>query len=92
MTNHRSSRDTEYVVVRDQKPKKSTRYYYDDDDADDDNDSQIGTSTRTIVRTKPVKEPRIKYITADEIEPDYRRQRQAVSNDVCTFIFSSFST
>jgi len=79
----RSIRDTEYVIVRDSKPKKSTRYYY---DADDDNDSQQGSTTRRIIRTKPTKEQRIKYISTDELETDYRRSRIVEPSDVCTFI------
>jgi len=82
MTN-RSIRDTEYVIVRDSKPKNATRYYY---DADDDNDSQQASTTRRIIRTKPTKEPRIKYVTADEHETDYRRSRIVESSDVCTFV------
>jgi hypothetical protein len=79
----RSHRDSEYVLIRDSKPKKSTRYYY---DADDDNDSQQSVATKTIVRPKPTKEPRIRYITSDELESDYRRPRVAESIHVCTFI------
>ena len=78
MTN-RSSRDTQYVIVRDEKPKKPTRYYY---DGDDDNDSQ---TARRIVRTKPAKEQRIKYVTADAVESDHRRQRVAESSDVSNY-------
>lgn len=77
----RSGRETEYVLIRDSKPKKTTRYYY---DADDDNDSQNGvTTTRRILRTKPTKEQRVKYVTADELDSDYRRPRVTESNDVC---------
>jgi hypothetical protein len=80
----RSSRDTEYFLIKDPKPRKSTRYYYDADD--DDNDSQPITTTRRVVQAKPPKEQRIKYITADELESNYRRPRVAESNDVCTLI------
>ena len=88
----RSRRDTEYVVVRDRKPKKPIRYYYDndndDDDDDDDDDNEIPiTSTRRIVRTKPNKEQRIKYITTDELESAHRRPRISEFNDVCIFIY-----
>ena len=63
-----SSRETEYVVVRDGKPKKTARYYYDDDDLIDyDTDTPI-TTTRRVIRKKPVKEQRVKYISADEPE------------------------
>jgi hypothetical protein len=88
----RSSRDTEYVVVRDRKPKKPIRYYYDnDDDDDDDDDNEIPiTSTRRIVRTKPIKEQRIKYITTEELESDHRRPRISELNDVCIFIYIFF--
>jgi len=81
----RSTRDTEYVLVRDSKPKKTTRYYY---DPDDDYDSQQGATTRRIVRTKPIKEQRMKYITTDELQSDHRGVEQ---KDVCTFNrFSSY--
>lgn len=75
----RSTRDGEYVLVRDSKPKKTTRYYY---DADVDNDSQLGAMTRRVVRTKPAKEQRIRYVLADEAESDYRRPRITESSDV----------
>jgi hypothetical protein len=83
----RSTRDTEYVLVQDPKSKKTTRYYY---DADDDNDSQLGTSTRRIVRTKPIKEQRIRYVSSDEVESNYRRPRVAESSDVCILILFIF--
>jgi hypothetical protein len=94
MTN-RSSRDTEYVVVRDQKPKKPIRYYYDNDNDDDDDDDeynevQIPTTSRRVLRTKPPKEQRIKYVTTDELESEYRRHRVAESNDVCIILFSQY--
>jgi hypothetical protein len=81
MTNH-SRRDTQYVVLRNEKPKKATRYYY---DTDDDDDSQMATITRRIVRTKPIKDQRIKYITTDELQSDHRRQRAVEQKDVCNF-------
>lgn len=80
----RSTQSSEYVLVRDAKPKKTTRYYY--DTADDDNDSQINTTTRRIVRTKPVKEQPVRYVVADDAETDYRRVRQAESSDVCILV------
>jgi hypothetical protein len=92
MTNH-SRRDTQYVVLRNGKPKKATRYYYDTDvDDDDDNDSQMATISRRIVRTKPIKEQLMKYITTDELQSDHRRQRGFEQKDVCTFNrFSSYN-
>ena len=45
---YRSSRDSEYVLVQEPKPKKSTRYYYDADD-----DSQSGSTTGRVIQTKP---------------------------------------
>ena len=79
-----SSREAEYVIVRDRKPKKPTRYYYDDDDnIDYDTDSHHGTSTRRVVRRKPVSEQRIKYITSEEPEAEYRRHHASESNEVC---------
>ncbi len=74
-------RDTEYVLVRSRKPKKTRQYYYDDDEADDDDDSQIYTR---VVRRKPRREQRMRYISSDDIESDYRRQ----SSDVCACVFS----
>lgn len=63
-----SSRETEYVVVRDGKPKRTSRYYYDDDDLIDyDTDTPVAT-TRRVIRKKPIKEQRVKYISADEPE------------------------
>ncbi|CAF3409072.1 unnamed protein product [Rotaria sp. Silwood1] len=68
-----SDRNTEYVLIRNRKPKKSRQYYYDedpnDDDGDDDNDSQIYAR---LVQIKPRKEQRIKYISNDEDDLDYR--------------------
>lgn len=77
----RSSQTAEYVYVRDSKPKKTTRYYYDADD--DDEYSQGGATTRRIIRPKPAKEQRIRYVMADDVESDYRRPRQAELSDVC---------
>lgn len=79
----RSTQSSEYVLVRDAKPKQTARYYY---DGDDDNDSQTNTTTRRIVRTKPVKEQRIRYVRGDDSESDYRRVRQAESSDVCILL------
>lgn len=78
----RSNRNTEYVLIKDSKPKKPSRYYYDADD--DDNESQ--PATRRMVRTKPPKEQRIRYVTADELESNYRRPRLAESSDVCILL------
>jgi hypothetical protein len=81
-----TGRDTEYVIVRNRKPKKTRRIYYDEDEDYDDDDSQIYTSTtRRITRSKPRRQqqPRIKYISSDEIDSDYRRQRVVESRDVC---------
>ncbi|CAF2411402.1 unnamed protein product [Rotaria sp. Silwood2] len=67
-----SDRNTEYVLVRNPKPKKTRQYYYDDDpndDDDDDNDSQI---YGRLVSIKPRREQRIKYISNDENDYDYR--------------------
>ena len=81
----RSTQNAEYVFVRgDNKPQRTTRYYYDADD--DDEYSQAGTTTRRIVRTKPMPEQRIRYVMADDVESDYRRPRQAESNDVCIIL------
>ena len=79
----RSTQNSEYVFVRDAKPKQTARYYH---DGDDDNDSQTNMTTRRIVRTKPAKEQRIRYVVADDGESDYRRVRQAESNDVCILL------
>ena len=76
MTN-RSSRDAKYVLVQSRKPKATASYY-----ADDDYHSQIEAPTRRIVRTKPREERRVKYVTSDELDGDYRRERWPVSNDV----------
>lgn len=62
-----SSRETEYVIVRDGKPKQTARYYYDDDMIDYDTDTPV-TTTRRVIRKQPVKEQRIKYVSADEPE------------------------
>jgi hypothetical protein len=78
-----SSREAEYVVVRDRKPKKSTQYYYDDDDnLDYDSDSNLGTVPRRVARRKPVSEHRIKYVTSEEPNAEYRRQHASESNEV----------
>jgi hypothetical protein len=84
MTN-RASRDTEYVVVRDRKPKKTSRYYYDDDGdvEDDDNESQLDTTTRSVVRSKPIREQHVKYVSTDDHDSQYRRQRATEPSDVC---------
>ncbi|CAF1447860.1 unnamed protein product [Rotaria sordida] len=71
-----SDRNTEYILIRNRKPKKSRQHYYDedanyDDDEDDDDDSQIYAR---LVPRKPRKEQRIKYISNDENDFDYRRQ------------------
>ncbi|CAF0756702.1 unnamed protein product [Adineta steineri] len=71
--NNRINRDAGYVLVQDKKQSKGTQYYYDSDD-DDDNDSQMATVTRRVIRTKPTKEQRIKYISTDDLQYDHRRQ------------------
>jgi hypothetical protein len=79
-----ADRDTEYVLVRNRKPKKTRQYYYDeDDDDDDDNDSRIYSR---LVRRKPRKEQRIKYISSDEIDSDDRLQ----TSDVCVCLIELF--
>ena len=80
----RLSRDTEYVLVPNRKSKKPVQYVY---ETDDDNESHIATVTRKLVRQKPVREQHIKYITADELERDHRRQRVVETNDVCALIY-----
>jgi hypothetical protein len=72
-------RDSEYVLVRNRKPRKTRQYYYDEDD-DDDDDSQIYTR---VIRRKPAKEQRIRYVSSDEIDSDYRRQ----PSDVCVCVY-----
>ena len=80
-----SSREAEYVVVRDGKPKKTSRYYYDDDDLIDyDTDTPV-TTTRRIVRRKPVKEQRIKYISADEPDVAETPANPPEPTEVCLF-------
>ncbi|CAF3345787.1 unnamed protein product [Rotaria socialis] len=74
----RLSRDVEYVVVTDRKPKPTQRYYI---DSDDDNDSQPVVTTRRIVRTKPIKEHRIKYAEMQNGESDHRQQHVIESDD-----------
>ncbi|CAF0776412.1 unnamed protein product [Adineta steineri] len=71
--NNRINRDAGYVLVQDKKQSKGTQYY-DDSDDDDDNDSQMATVTRRVIRTKPTKEQRIKYISTDDLQYDHRRQ------------------
>ncbi|CAF4389595.1 unnamed protein product, partial [Adineta steineri] len=71
--NNRIGRDGGYVLVQDKKQSKGTQYY-DDSDDDDDNDSQMATVTRRVIRTKPTKEQRIKYISTDDLQYDHRRQ------------------
>ncbi|CAF0753408.1 unnamed protein product [Adineta steineri] len=70
--NNRINRDAGYVLVQDKKQSKGTQYY--DSDDDDDNDSQMATVTRRVIRTKPTKEQRIKYISTDDLQYDHRRQ------------------
>jgi len=77
-----TDRDAEYVLVRNRKPRKTRQYYYDEDD-DDDDDSQIYTR---VTRRKPAKEPRIRYVSSDEIDSDYRRQ----PSDVCVCLIELF--
>ncbi|CAF3671856.1 unnamed protein product [Rotaria socialis] len=74
-----TDRTTEYILVSSRrKAKKPKQYYYnedsdnDDEDDEDDNDSQI---YGRLVPIKPRKEQRIKYISNDEIFPDYRKHR-----------------
>ncbi|CAF2963620.1 unnamed protein product [Rotaria sp. Silwood2] len=78
----RSNRDVEYIVIPNRKPKITPRYYYyDDDDDDDDNDSQLITTSRRIVRTKPIEEPRTKYLEMNNLESEDRRQNVTEFND-----------
>ncbi|CAF5028165.1 unnamed protein product, partial [Rotaria magnacalcarata] len=74
----RLSRDAEYVVVTDRKPKTTQRYYT---DSDDDNDLQPVVTTRRIVRTKPNKEHRRKYAEIQNGESDHRQQHVIESDD-----------
>ncbi|CAF1098471.1 unnamed protein product [Adineta ricciae] len=74
----RLSRGAEYILVPNRKPKKPVQYVY---ETDDDNESQIATVTRKVVRQKPAHEQHIRYITADELERDHRRQRVVETND-----------
>ena len=76
MTN-RSNRDAKYVLVQSRKPKATANYY-----ADDDYHSQVEPSTRRIVRTRPRDERHVKYVTSDELDGDYRRERWPPSNEV----------
>lgn len=80
---HRSNRDAQYVIVRDSKSQKPVQYYY---DADDDDDPQAVLKTRRIVQQKPVKEQRIRYVSTDEVEPEYRRTRLPQSTHVIYLI------
>lgn len=73
------TRDSEYVILPEEKPKIIARY--DDDDVDDDAETQIVTTTGRVVRTKPVKE-QVKYVTTKNGEFEYRRPRRAESFDV----------
>ncbi|CAF0875453.1 unnamed protein product [Adineta steineri] len=85
--NNRINRDGGYVLVQDKKQSKGTQYY-DDSDDDDDNDSQMATVTRRVIRTKPTKEQRIKYISTDDLQYDHRRQSIVEPNNVRRFILS----
>ena len=86
-----SSRETEYVVVRDGKPKRVSKYYYDDDDLiDDDTDAPVTARTRRVIRKKPVKEQRIKYVSADEPDVEYAPPNPQETTEVSSSRFSSF--
>ena len=76
--------DTEYVVVRGRQQKKAMRYYDNDDDEDDyvdeDTDSPV---VRRMIRRKPVREQRIKYVTNEEPDTEYRRVLDPEPKEVC---------
>lgn len=73
-----ADRDGEYVLVR--KSKKSRDVYYDDDDDDEDDYSFL-----------PRRRGRGRYVSNEEIDPDYRRQfsdvrEQYIWNEKKTFL------
>lgn len=84
------NQDTEYVVIRDGRPKKAQRYYYPEDDDDDDADDYFdevddhddSPVVRRVTRRKPVREQRIKYITNEPPESEYRSHRHVETKEV----------
>lgn len=73
-----ADRNTEYLLIKNQKTRKPKQFYYDedDDDYDDDYNSQI---YGRLVPIKPRKEQRVKYISNDETDYNYRKY----TSDVC---------
>lgn len=77
-----SDRNMEYVILPRRKPNKVKQYYVDEDADDDEDEDDDGSQIYSqIVRPKPRREQRIKYISKDDIDYDERKQK----NDVCVF-------
>ena len=68
-------RNTEYVLVKSRKPKKTRQHYYnDDEDEDEDDDPEF-------YRRLPRRKPRVRYVSNED--DDYDRHRRRQPSDVC---------
>ena len=76
-----TDRNTEYVLMRNRKPRNTKRYYYyddDDDDDDDDNgDANLQVYTR-LARAKAHEPQRVKYISSNGIDFGYQEKKSIV--------------
>lgn len=67
-----ADRDTEYVLLKSRKPKKKKQYYYKNDNYEDDDDDDDGNDEPELYRRLPRRKPRVKYVSDEEYDSDYR--------------------
>ena len=82
---YRSDRNVNYVIIPSRRSKRSRHYPYndDDDDFDYDDDPHVLPAARRLPRTRAYRDPHLRYLSADHIDSDARRQRYADAYDVC---------